>query len=1071
MLRLFSFSTLLLFLSSAHVVAQGSAEPILQTGHLGRIYAIAYGPDGQFALTGSEDKTVRLWSITTGYEIRSYGGHSGTVRAVAFTPDGAQLVSAGDDGTIRLWDRVTGRELRQYLGHAGRVSALAVSADGQTLVSGGEDLLIRVWDLPRGTLRQTIKGHKKAINALTFSKDQRAIASAGADPTESYLWDITTGAQLKRWQFLRLLPNFLFDLQVFSIQLSDDNERLLTAIGSGGDGINNIFSIVLYRSAEGALREDVVVAGGVHGGGAVYARLLPDQKHLLTAGFDRTLRLYDVDSMLPIKPAKQMQMPGRTMRGHRGPILALTTSPDGQYALTASKDNTLRLWHIATGREIRTFRSSYNYVQPYSLSFSQGGRSLLINRRFLPSLRLDLEYARMSVNFTGKEDTDFAAVSPDGKQALSFNKFSKEIKVWNLEQGRLERVLNGHLAAVTYVDYADDGRSILSSSRDRTLIKWDAQTGSILEKIPNRQFRGTLAADGRTALTTRDSTIVVIDFATGAEQRRLVGHRAEVRTATISADARHVISADARGDLRVWDVASGQVLHQLKGHSGEILAVAINNDGSLAASAGDDGRLILWDLTSGSQRAEVFMTGDADYLIRIPGNYYTCSRGAARSLAFRQGERILPFEAFDLRYNQPHRVLRQLGLASPALIASFERAYAKRLARLGFTEAELEAELDPPSVQLPHAQLPLIVREPELMLPITVTAGAEPLKQLSVTVNDVPLFGKVGRRIEGQRWNGRIPIPLAEGLNQIVVSATNSRGVAAIPQYLEVKYESKAPRKPDLYVLAVGVSKYAQTEFDLTYASKDAEDFVKTLQGNPGLFGQVRYRQLTDAQATHAAILAAKADFLSQAKTDDVVIVFVAGHGLLDERFDYFFGTHDIDFDAPTQTGLSYDELEGLLDGLKAQRKLLFLDTCHSGEADTDRLTGVTYVDNPDAAGERIATRGGSGRRKKKGVGAATAAELARALFADLRDGTGAVVISSAGSAEYALESAQWNNGVFTYCLLSGLRERRADYNSDGVVHVSELQRFLVSRVPKLTGGKQTPTGRADNLRIDTRLW
>jgi hypothetical protein len=92
-------------------------------------------------------------------------------------------------------------------------------------------------------------------------------------------------------------------------------------------------------------------------------------------------------------------------------------------------------------------------------------------------------------------------------------------------------------------------------------------------------------------------------------------------------------------------------------------------------------------------------------------------------------------------------------------------------------------------------------------------------------------------------------------------------------------------------------------------------------------------------------------------------------------------------------------------------------------------------------------------------------------LFADLRRGSGATVISSAGGAEYAIEGAEWNNGVFTFCLINGLREMKADLNKDGAVSLSEIEEYLQVKVPELTQGKQKPTSRAENLSSDFRVW
>ena len=101
-------------------------------------------------VTGSLDRSARLWDASTGAELRRFVGHSEAVRAAGFSPDGTHLVTGSWDATAKVWDAGTGRELRSLAGHAGRVHAAAFSPDGTQVVTGGEDGTARSWSVSSG---------------------------------------------------------------------------------------------------------------------------------------------------------------------------------------------------------------------------------------------------------------------------------------------------------------------------------------------------------------------------------------------------------------------------------------------------------------------------------------------------------------------------------------------------------------------------------------------------------------------------------------------------------------------------------------------------------------------------------------------------------------------------------------------------------------------------------------------------------------------------------------------------------------------------------------------------------
>ncbi len=222
-------------------------------------------------------------------------------------------------------------------------------------------------------------------------------------------------------------------------------------------------------------------------------------------------------------------------------------------------------------------------------------------------------------------------------------------------------------------------------------------------------------------------------------------------------------------------------------------------------------------------------------------------------------------------------------------------------------------------------------------------------------------------------------------------------------------------------------------------------------------------------------------EWLKQSKVNDLVVVFAAGHGMTDEKSDYYFGTYDIDPKHPAENGLPYQEFENLLDGIPALQKVLLLDTCFSGEIEKDQPVVVAQAESGASGTVKMrafkAARGVSvvtDEPQAPSSSGATTPRLSSDMlrfqqdwFADLRRGTGAAVISSSSGNEYSLEGEQWKNGVFTYSLLNGLKNRQADTNNDRVITVSELQAYVIDQVRKLTEGGQNPTVRRENLESD----
>jgi WD40 repeat protein len=110
------------------------------------VYAVAFSPDGKYALTSSADTTAKLWEVVTGKEVRTFNGHTNTVYDVRFSPDGKYALTASADRTAKIWDVATGAEIRTLSGHTSAVWSAVFSPDGRQILTGSLDGTARLWE-------------------------------------------------------------------------------------------------------------------------------------------------------------------------------------------------------------------------------------------------------------------------------------------------------------------------------------------------------------------------------------------------------------------------------------------------------------------------------------------------------------------------------------------------------------------------------------------------------------------------------------------------------------------------------------------------------------------------------------------------------------------------------------------------------------------------------------------------------------------------------------------------------------------------------------------------------------
>jgi hypothetical protein len=464
----------------------------------------------------------------------------------------------------------------------------------------------------------------------------------------------------------------------------------------------------------------------------------------------------------------------------------------------------------------------------------------------------------------------------------------------------------------------------------------------------------------------------------------------------------------------------------------------------------------------------IITSGETGALFQLQsGHYLSPGTNSLNHLNFLVSGKVYPYDELDLQFNRPDLVMAQLEFPSQDLIVIYEEAFRKRQERLGAFNSEFKtAEL--PFIEIQEAHIDFTNLTGEAVLPYTC-ASKEQLKQLDVWVNNVPLYGKNGIPLSGQGGiNRTIPIKLSAGLNRIQLACTDVKGRTSLRSLIEVENKSIQLKRPKRVIISIACSNYANPKYKLNYAVKDGKDVLEFFDDSAFYVQMHSYFD----EAAVSSIVGEIREILMQTEVQDQVIVFLSGHGILDKQKQWWFATHDIDFNTPEKAGISYAELDKLLDGIPARNKVLLMDACNSGEVDASfplvKDTIITLSDSATLYAET--TKGNLFGEMQMPAQGRSSFEIMKEAFLDISRGSGAQVITAASGNSYAYEYSQFKNGVFTYALREALMQGLGDLDNNGSIEVLELKKYVESRVLELTEGKQKPTSRQENLENNFRI-
>ncbi len=911
------------------------------------------------------------------------GMHTAVIRRISTDKDNRLLATASTDKTAKLWELSTGKLLRTLrvpiaAGHEGKVNAVALSPDGKTIAVAGwtgmeeaDGYFVYIFDTESGILKRTIPSVNEIIYHMAYSPDGKYLA-----------------VNLKLG--FKLYSAINFNLVAEDLDYRDrsyDTGFILQ------NGLLKIITICLdgyirYYVLEGEKLKLLDRKEGRNAKIPISMRVSADGKKLVV-GYDLTpiIEVFDIE-----KDSINYSFAPSVSGVNNGDLSKVTWSEDGQslYAGGMAQRNGyyIRKWANGGRGDYKDLPASWNSIM-HVIPLKDGGIAYSTHD---PSFGvLDSQDRRIIYKIPDTPDfrdgqSNFL-VSEDGKKIqFGFAQFGKELAQFSIPD---QRVILDELG--TSGMYSPDTSSL-------RVTNWRNNYS------PQINGNRIVLEDHE---TSRCLSILNDNFVLGTEWN---------------------LRYYDKSRKEIWKVPAPGIAWE----------VNLTRNGKYVVAAFGDGTIRWYKTEDGTELLSLFLHKDKKkWVISTTSGYYDTAPGTEEFLGWNvnRGKEhaadFFPLAKFRSKYYRPDIIEKILDIGNEAETISKTNGDSGRKNEQGKLNDHY-----PPIMEIISPKSIFKTSNRNLTIQYKVrTPSGNPITSIKVLIDGRPITGTKGMTLvstekESQPKTIKVDIPPRDSVVSLIAQ---SKYNASEPANLVIDWEDKSEKqieKPRLFILAVGVSEYKEENLKLQFASKDASDFVNTMQKQKGkMYSEITVKTLLDKEANTSNILDGLEWIQNVTKVNDYAMIYISGHGVNDALGNYYFLPSNFDPDKFKSTGVSYLEIKNTLNSIQG-KVIFFGDTCHSANI----------------------------------FGKGSPADIT-VLINELSDAeNGIVVFTSSTKNQLSLEDKSWGNGAFTKALVEGL-SGKADYSKKGKITVNMLDLYLSERVKELTKNQQTPaTAKPDTI-------